>query len=232
MEQKYLYSYLQYQKENNKEKWKRLRRTPWYLWLFLVVLFVFLVTTVILSCVISNPIPVLILEFLELIAMCCTYFISENYMVETSKSTLQTYANTRKNLNEWLKSVHINNEDDKKLLLSRLKEYISLQEAKQERTADRRDKWLQVLVIPVILTLMTTIIANQKDVSSIIKSVITIMLIFGLVYGIIVFFRAVNELPIKRKINQMKCFADDLQSTMDMEQLGWINKKCDNVMEN
>jgi len=57
----------------------------------------------------------------------------------------------------------------------------------------------------------------------IIASVVSIMLIFGVVYGLIVLFRTVGDLPLKRRINQMQCFAEDLQSTMDMEQLGWIS---------
>ena len=223
MERKYLYSYLQYQKANNKIAWKRLMRFPWYILLLLAISLVLFVTTLILECVLSNKIPVAVLEIATLIVICFTYFLSENYRVITSKSALQNYANSRSSINEWLKTVRIDSNDDKELLLTRLKEYISLQEAKQKRTADRRDKWLQVLVIPVILTIMTTIIANQKDVSLIISSVITIMFIFGLVYGLIVLLMTVNELPIKRRINQMQCFADDLQSTMDMEQLGWLD---------
>ena len=223
MERKYLYNYLQYQKEKNIKTWKRLMKLPWYLLLLLAISFALLITTVVLDCAISNKIPVIVLEIAALVSIGFTYFLSENYKVTTSQSTLQNYAISRTNLNKWLKTVHIDSEEDKKLLLSRLKEYISLQEAKQKRTAERRDKWLQVLVIPVVLTLMTTIIANQKDVSFIIASVITIMLIFGLVYGLIALLITVNELPIKRRINQMQCFADDLQSTIDMEQLGWLD---------
>ena len=223
MELKYLYSYLQFQKTNNKKVWKRLMMLPWYLLLLFIVSLALLITTFVLDCVLSNKIPVIIFEVGALIAVCLTYYLSEKYMVTTSKTTLQNYAKSRELFNEWLKTVQINNDDDKKLLLSRLKEYIALQEAKQKRITDRWDKWLQVLVIPVVLTLMTTVIASQKDVNLIIASAITIILIFGMSYGLITLFRTVNELPMKRRINQMQCFADDLQSTMDMEQLGWLD---------
>lgn len=223
MELKYLYSYLQYQKTNNKKAWKRLMRLPWYMLLLLAVSFALLITTFILNCFLSNKIPVIILEITAMTVIFTTYFLSEKYQVSTSKLTLQNYARSRTSFNEWLKTVRIDSEEDKKLLLSRLKEYISLQEKNQRRIADRWDKWLQVLVIPVILTLMTTIIANQKDVNLIIASVVSIMLIFGVVYGLIVLFRTVGDLPLKRRINQMQCFAEDLQSTMDMEQLGWLD---------
>ena len=63
---------------------------------------------------------------------------------------------------------------------------------------------------------------GRDDVNLIIASVVSIMLIFGVVYGLIVLFRTVGDLPLKRRINQMQCFAEDLQSTMDMEQLGWL----------
>ena len=222
MERKYLYSYLLYQKEHNKASWKKLMRLPWYLILLLTLSFALLITTFILDCLLSNKIPVIILEIVAMIVTFITFFICENYKVSTSKTTLQNYAKSRISFNEWLISVRIDSDENKKLLLTRLKEYISSQEANKKRIADRWDKWLQVLVIPVVLTLMTTIIANQKDVSSIIASTITIMLIFGMIYGLVILFRTVSDLPLKRRINQMQCFADDLQSTMDMEQLGWI----------
>ena len=72
-------------------------------------------------------------------------------------------------------------------------------------------------MIPVVLTLVTIIIANQKDDNVIISSVITIMLIFGIIYGLIILFRTVSDLPLKRRSNQMQGFAEDLQSTMDMD---------------
>lgn len=88
---------------------------------------------------------------------------------------------------------------------------------RKKRIADRWNKWLQALVIPVVLTLVTIIIANQKDDNVIISSVITIMLIFGIIYGLIILFRTVSDLPLKRRSNQMQGFAEDLQSTMDMD---------------
>ena len=72
-------------------------------------------------------------------------------------------------------------------------------------------------MIPVVLTLVTIIIANQKDDNVIISSVITIMLIFGIIYGLIILFRTVSDLPLKRRSNQMQGFTEDLQSTMDMD---------------
>ena len=223
MERKYLYSYLLYQKENNKSNWKKLMRLPWYILLLIAASFALLIATFILDCLLSNKIPVIILEIVATIIIFITFFLCENYKVSTSKTTLQNYAKSRISFNEWLKSVRIDSVENKKLLLTRLKEYISSQEVNKKRIADRWDKWLQVFVIPVVLTLMTTIIANQKDVNLIIASVITVMLIFGMIYGLIMLFRTVSDLPLKRRINQMQCFAEDLQSTMDMEQLGWIN---------
>lgn len=222
MERKYLYSYLLYQKENNKSNWKKLMRLPWYILLLIAASFALLITTFILDCLLSNKIPVIILEIAAMIVTFISFFLCENYKISTSKTTLQNYAKSRTSFNEWLKTVRIDSDEDKKLLLSRVKEYISSQEKNQKRIADRWDKWLQVLVIPVVLTLMTTIIANQKDVSLIIASVISIMLIFGMIYGLIILLRTVSDLPLKRRINQMQCFAEDLQSTMDMEQLGWL----------
>ena len=232
MERKYLYNYLLYQKEHNKASWKKLMRLPWYMLLLLSVSFALLITTFFLDCFLSNKIPVIILEIAAMIITFITFFLCENYIITTSKATLQNYAKSRTSFNEWLKTVRIDSDEDKKLLLSRVKEYISSQEENQKRIADRWDKWLQVLVIPVVLTLMTTIIANQKDVSLIIASVISIMLIFGMIYGLIILLRTVSDLPLKRRINQMQCFAEDLQSTMDMEQLGWITPLKNNLDDN
>ena len=222
MEREYLYNYLLYQKEHNKSSWKKLIRLPWYILLLLTVSFVLLITTFILYCFLSNKLPVIILEIAAMIVIFTTCFLSEKHQVSTSKSTLQNYAESRANLNGWLKTVHINSDEDKKLLLSRLKEYISSQESNMKMSADRWDKWLQVLVIPVVLSLITTIIANQKDVSMIIVSVMTIMFIFGMLYGLFFLLKTLSDIPINRKLNQMRYFAKDLQSTMDMEQLGWI----------
>ena len=223
MENKYLDSYLLYQKENNMTNWKKLVRLPWYVLITFLASLDLIILPIVFDGLISNKILIIILYFCGLIFLNISVLLCDNHMIATSQSTLEKYAESWVCLNGWLKSVHIANDEDKKLLLSRLKEHIESHEAKQKETTDRWDKWLQILVIPAVLALITTIIANQKEVDLIIASVLTIMLSFGAIYGVIIMIRSAGRLFTNRRINQMRCFANDLQSTMDMKQLGWID---------
>lgn len=223
MEHKYLYNYLEYQKNHNKNKWKKLMRIPWHITALILVSFVSLIATFILYLCMSNNTWVLVLEMIAIITAVIAYIIAEQYSIKHSKTALEDYANSRKELNEWLKSVHLDSKEKKELLLSRLNEYIAERESKEKVVAERSDKWLQVLFIPVVLSIITAVISHQNNTDVIVASTLFILMLFGMFYGGIALLRTIYNLPSKREIAQLKSFADDIQSTLDMEQLGWDN---------
>lgn len=226
MEQVFLYSYLKYQKENNKTKWKNLKIIPWYLKSLILISIIILISSFVL---LFNDLKTygLIAEMIALAIIIVAYLLSENFMILQSDVKLNNYISSRKELKNWLNDINIKNEDSIKLLINRLKESISKKEEIKKTSAARWDKWMQVLIIPIILSILTTIIASQKDINQIIAYVLSILLMCGSFYGIFFILKTIYNTFFNRRLAQMHFFVDDLQSILDMEKIESLNSNTD-----
>ncbi len=93
---------------------------------------------------------------------------------------------------------------------------------------NRIEKWLQIIIVPIILAMFAEIIREQKDLSLLFAYTATMIIViasFGLMflncYNTFEFFK-------KRKLEQMKSFADDLQGILDCQ---FENKFIDSIDE-
>ena len=132
MEQVFLYSYLKYQKENNKTKWKNLKIIPWYLKSLILISIIILISSFVL---LFNDLKTygLIAEMIALAIIIVAYLLSENFMILQSDVKLNNYISSRKELKNWLNNINIKNEESITLLISRLKESISKKEEIKKR---------------------------------------------------------------------------------------------------
>lgn len=225
MERKYLYCYLEFQKIENRRYWKRLMNIPWYIIVPLAVSVVLISVSFILVFVPQTKGIASVLEIISLILSFVSYYLSDRYIVSNSASTFDEYVKSRERLNRWFTTVHIESDEDKKLLISRLKDYVSKKESDQKAISEKWDKWLQTIAVPVVLSIITTVITKQNNVSEMLATILVVLLIAGTFYGVIYIIRNVCRLPAKKEINQMQCFIDDLQSTLDMKRLGWLSNQ-------
>ncbi len=116
----------------------------------------------------------------------------------------------------WLNQQGIMSMETIKLLHGRLNERIGKIREKRKENMSRFDKWVQTLAIPIILTIFSKTITEQKNVIEMMSMILSILIPFLVVYAIAVAFRCLEGLPEKRELEQMEYFSGDLQGVLDL----------------
>ncbi len=96
---------------------------------------------------------------------------------------------------------------------SRLEKYAEI----QQRTTDIIMRFIQALIIPVILTVLTVILNNQIDISAILAYGIVAIMVFCFI--VITIFGIVSAFNLMRKNEheKMNSFSKDLQGILDTQ---------------
>lgn len=86
-----------------------------------------------------------------------------------------------------------------------------------KESQERTDKWLQALIIPILLAIITTSISNVSDISVMFKNMLIIIIGFVSVYCIFIALQKISNFPNKRMMEKLNCFASDLQGVLDTQ---------------
>lgn len=215
METYLFYAYLKYAKDNKQSFWPKLLSRP-----ISVILF-FSLTIV--SCVCGAIFALLGWSIVALIGMAgeiifgiIFYHCSEKYQIEFCIEEYDKYTAYCSNLHKWLKKFNKRSADDIQELYDRIQTKIVHLKAEEESSKARGERWLQTLIIPAIIAIITAIITKQEDVEMMLAYAFTIVILFAVVYGTIAVIKSISYFPQKRKIEQMECFASDLQGVLDL----------------
>lgn len=210
-------SYRKYQKEN-KNIIKSIFRLP----CFVIVLFTIIVVSLIIS------IFSLILDLSRNIYLCCLalefctcvvlYFYTEHYQIKISNFRLSVYQNYCAKIYTWLDELGVvTTENNICELKNRIDQDITAAEEKRKLRREIIERWIQILIIPILLAIFSAIIKEQKKLTVIIAYAITLLILLGSLglaflscYNIIDFFK-------KRELVQLKSFSDDLQGVLDTQ---------------
>lgn len=103
------------------------------------------------------------------------------------------------------------------VLHSRVIENIEQLKSLDKESLERTDKWLQALIIPIVLAIITTSISNVSDIAVIFKNTLIIIICFVSVYCIFIAVQKISNFPNKRMIEKLNCFAGDLQGVLDTQ---------------
>lgn len=214
MENCLFYAYLKYQKDNKLNVWKYLLSHHKHIFITFVILVILAIFEVVVT---FSNIDCLIWSFLviEFFVYMLLYHFTEKDLIKFSYINYEKYCNYCEKLKEWLEIFGINSYESVNELLQRIKFQISEIKVEKEKKQNRFDKWLQTLVIPIVITMITTIITKQDDLENMINIVVVILIVFVMSYIIATSINKVRYLPEKRRIEQMQCFANDLQGVLD-----------------
>ncbi|MEE1125579.1 MAG: hypothetical protein U0L18_06540 [Acutalibacteraceae bacterium] len=214
METPLFYAYLKYQKDNQPDVWKFFLKLPKHIICIFILIAISIIVSII-TAVFEATVPTLIALAVQVIAYLLMYYFTEKHLIKFSESNYNKYCDYCEKLNIWLKEHSINSDENIDELLQRFKVQISEAKSENEKSKNRFDKWLQTLVIPIILAIITTIITKQDDLVTIINPVIVILMVFVVLYVTVTSIAEFVSLPEKRRIEQMQCFANDLQGVLD-----------------
>lgn len=211
-------SYRKYQKEHKDNFIKAIFKLPIWAQIFLVIIVLCLAYSVLVVFVPCLRVAYGYCLAVEVLTCVALYFYTENYQIKTSDSRLFVYQEYCEKIKQWLVSVGVNvTPENIKEIMKRTNKRIALLEKKRKERRDRIDKWIQILIIPILLAIFSAVIKEQTDLSlllvyavSMIVAIASIGLAFLNIYNIIDFFQ-------KRKLEQMKSFAEDLQGVLDCQ---------------
>lgn len=160
----------------------------------------------------------LILLGVDIVLCIASYFFVESYQIKTSDIRVVDYKKYCSKIKEWLESNDI--EVTKSTLTELENRVLKVWESKEnarKKGIERVEKWIQALLIPLLLAVFAEIIDGQTDVSTLISSMLILIIAIGVVcatvincYNLVSFFQ-------KRKLEQMRKFANDLQGVIDTQ---------------
>lgn len=221
--------YLLYQKEKNATIWRKLLKLPWRIWIVLLLtVAAILISIIMLFLPCAQPF-LWISSIVEIILIVLFYLVTERFQITSSKETLERLQNYYKELAGWLGENGYGTNEAIRILYNRVAEYVGKEEGKRKEREATVEKWLQTLAVPVILSVISTVISGQSNLEIMINVVMIIMAVFITCCSIGWVIKGILEFPQKRRLEQMKWFMEDLQDILDIEENGIMikhNKAC------
>ncbi len=211
------YMYLKYLKDNKLTFWSKLLKQPPVAIILFVIIIISGISSIILSFININYYFILGSILLEIISCAVLYFYTENYRITCSERKAEDYKEYCKKIRIWLNSCGIIDREVVEVLHSRVIENIEQLKSLDKESLERTDKWLQALIIPIVLAIITTSISNVSDIAVIFKNTLIIIICFVSVYCIFIAVQKISNFPNKRMIEKLNCFASDLQGVLDTQ---------------
>lgn len=211
-------SYRKYQKESDEGLIKAIFKLP-------IAMIIFLVTAIIAAflsiiCLfldgLRDLIPICVI--IEAVICVTLYFYSENYNMKNSSSRKKEYYMRYSQVVCWLTSIGVVvNENNISGLKERYVKEISSMEEERKENRGRAERWIQVVIFPILLAVFTEIIEGQKEIKVIISYAIVLIMYCGIVIFIVNFILQYTDFFKKRKVEQLRSLVNDLQGVLDTQ---------------
>lgn len=211
-------SYRKYQKEQKDNFIQAIFKLPVWVQIFLAMIVLCLVYSVLVLFVLCLRVVYGYCLAVEVLTCVALYFYTENFQIKTSDSRLFVYQEYCEKIKHWLDSVGVNvTPENITEIMTRTNKRIDLLEKKRKERRDRIDRWIQILIIPILLAIFSAVIKEQTDLSLLLVYAVTMIvaiastgLAFLNIYNILDSFQ-------KRKLEQIKSFVEDLQGILDCQ---------------
>ena len=222
MEEKLFYAYLKYQKDSVRKAWSNLLKMHWSVLLPFAVSIAATVSTLILTFV--NPLCSW--NWISVAVMVLAYIVlmhtSENFQIKRSHEKFLDYCEYCREMKTWLKGFSIDNKEKLVSIKKRILIKISTLRNNHKKSAEGINKWLQGFATPIVLAIITAVIAGENATEEKIAMTVIIIMIFALTWYLCSVGAKMLNHRGKRKIEQLECFASDLQGILDTQFEGGI----------
>lgn len=211
-------SYRKYQKNHKGSTIKALFRLPATAIVLLIMSCVCLALNIFVILFDWIPILGVVCLVAELIVCITLYFYTDNYQIKTSDTRMKTYAKYCTDLLTWIDNTDFSvTKANMEIIIDRVNTRIEAKQMRNQANQQRFDKWCQALLFPVVLAVFSAAIKNQTDIVVMLAYAATLLVTIGLVY--LAIYHCINMLLFfeKRRIAQMKSFAEDLQAIIDIQ---------------
>ena len=209
-------SYLKYQKEHSPSFFRTMKKTPKYLWILLGLAGICAILGMIFSFVDNLSWLFLMFASAEIVFTFIAFVLQERWEIKHSDRELEEFITSSIELYGWLSKLSITSQGDIELLLERLSDYRDGQIEKREKQNNKIDKWMQTLIIPLILAIITALISNQADIESVLMFIFFMLAIVAMIYGLVWLVRSIVGILQTQRRNKMDYFIADLQGVLDV----------------
>lgn len=211
-------SYRKYQKENKGKFFKVISKMPIgakFLLGGLVLSFIYSILAIFFSFFKNTYLISLISQVILCIS---SYFYTENFQIKNSDVRFLVYKEYCAEIQQWLVEcgIVVTKKNITELML-RIEKEIGKAEKQRATTRERIEKWIQILIIPILLAVFSAIIRAQTDLTVLFTYTLAFLIVIGSMalafincYNIFDFFK-------KRKLEQLKSLYNDLQGVLDCQ---------------
>lgn len=225
-------SYLRYQKENSPSFFKAIRKTPKHLWILLGLATICAILGIVFSFVDNLSWLFLLFAPAEIILTFVAFILQERWEIKHSDRELEEFKSSSVELYNWLSNLSITSQTEIELLLKRLNDYRAEQIEKREKQNDKIDKWMQTLIIPLILAIITAFISDQADIESVLMFIFFMLAIVAMIYGLIWLVRSIAGILQTQRRHKLDYFISDLQGVLDVVFIfNHLDNKKENIVE-
>lgn len=211
-------NYQKYQKEHRDNLFRALFKLPLIAIIMLVTLMVS--TTLGIISTFVKEISFLFSYTILVEAVLCVviYFYTDHFRIDNSGRRLTKYANYCGQIASWLKSTgFVFNQTNVEQLIKRLSAKLDKIENERLKRKETIEKWIQILIIPVLLAVFSQSIQKQENVAVLLSFAVVVLSFVGLIGISILSMNSIIEFFRKRKIEQLRGFVDDLQGVLDTQ---------------
>ncbi len=211
-------SYLKYLKDNREPISKAFKKMPKTMVALLIILLLSAISVILVICIEKIRMCFYAAIVIEVIIAFAVFLYGQHYEIKNSDQDIKKYKTYCTNLFLWLTNTSVSVEKKDIIeLKNRMVNRLEKHEQKQQRTYDVAIRFIQVLIIPIVLTVLTVVLNKQIDISLIFAyGFIAIMILSFLavtLFGFISFFNLIR----KNESEKMKSFVNDLQGILDTQ---------------
>ena len=211
-------SYRKYQKENKNNVIKSIFKLPVGAKILLgglCLCLIYSILTLFVDLFRSAYFFCLLLEFVLCI---CLYFYTENFQIKNSDTRFSAYQDYCGKINQWLIQIGIVvTKENVTELVRRLENEIEKQEKQRTLRRERIEKWIQIIIIPILLAVFSAIIREQTDLTTLLSYAIAFLVTFSSIALVVLVFYNGFDFFRKRKLEQLKSLSSDLQGVLDCQ---------------
>lgn len=169
-------SYRKYQKEQKDNFIKAIFKLPLWVQIFLAMIVLCLVYSVLVLFVPCFRVVYGYCLAVEVLTYVALNFYTENFQIKTSDSRLFVYQEYCEKIKHWLDSVGVKvTPENITEIMTRTNKRIDLLEKKRKERRDRIDRWIQILIIPILLAIFSAVIKEQTDLSLLLVYAVTMI---------------------------------------------------------
>ena len=217
MEYHLLNSYLKFQKDQRVAVHKIIKRIPIHFIALLIIAVACLVASIVILFTMGVNLWFFICSIVEAVSAFILCFVQEHWGIKHSFEQYKDFRKSAKDLYNWLDQYNIRNRDEIEEIRLRLISDLEKNENNKKQNGEKADKWMQTLIIPVFLAIITSLISNQTDIQFVLTYALALLVGGGMIYGIVWIMRSVFGIFDSMRCSNIKLFIKDLQSVIDVK---------------